>query len=100
LIRKKALMNSVAGFYYDDQALNGWVLGHDFDTAKSTWVLTDDKRRCITHNRVLVKWSLIGTQVLMWHPQEVKESDFMGYYPPAMPKGIEIVRKNEGVEPA
>ena len=88
-------MRKVKGFYYDDKQMNGWQLGGPPKDGKLHWVLTDDKHRCIrAANGILMKWSLIGERCLMWHPQEVNDSDFMEYSPPAMPNGIEVVRED------
>ena len=85
-------MKKVKGFYYNDNELNGWTPGYP-PTNRRAWVITDDGRRCIAENHVLIKWSLIGTQTLLWHPQEVTDKDWEAYNPPTMPKGLEIVKK-------
>jgi len=88
-------MKRVEGFYYNDNELSGWIVGAIPQNRRSlpTWVVTDDGRRCIAENHVLIKWSLIGTQVLLWNSRAVTNEDFKSYNPPDAPKGLEIVRK-------
>lgn len=83
-------MRKIKGFNYESSKLNGWELGRP-PTKDETWVITDDKRRCIANNGVLVKWSLIGTKTLMWHSRPVTDEDYLRYDPPNMPEEIEIV---------
>jgi hypothetical protein len=86
-------MKRIKGFYYDK--LHGWI-GDKLPQNRQnipTWVVTDDGRRCITKNHVLIKWSLIGTQILLWHPQEITNEDFKSYNPPIAPKGLKLVRE-------
>jgi hypothetical protein len=88
---KPQIRKKMVGFFYDDQGLNGWRIGtKDMPKDRYTWVLTDDLRRCISRNRILCKWSIIGTRTLMWHPREVREWDFSTYDPPEMPQGLEL----------
>jgi len=83
-------MKKLKGFHYDPEKLNGWKTGPP-ETKDPAWVITDDSRRCISHNRMLIKWSLIGTKTLMWHPKEITDDDYCQYSPPDMPEGIEFV---------
>jgi hypothetical protein len=84
-------MKKVLGFHYDD--MNGWQ-SRNRPTDRPVWVITDEGRCCISDNGVLVKWSLIGTQALCWHPKEVTEEDFMQYNPPPKPTNMKIVRED------
>ena len=83
-------MKKLKGFNYEPTKLNGWQLGCP-KNKKPTWIITDDGRRCITSNGILVKWSILGTKALMWHPKEVLDVDYCQYTPPTPPEDIEFV---------
>ena len=88
--KENTMMKKLKGFHYESEKMHGWELGRP-PNADPSWVITNDGRRCITSNNVLIKWSLWGTLALMWHPREVLDEDYYQYAPPTMPEDIEFV---------
>jgi len=88
-IRKPRRMK---GFHYDSKTLHGWELNRPPKDGKFHWVLTDDGVPCIlSPDNLLTKWSVMGTQIVCHHMQEVTDEDFETRNPPRPPEGIELV---------
>jgi len=78
------------GVYYEPDKLNGWNIGTKGRPKKPTWIMDEYGCVCISHDRVMAKWSVAGVICVAWHPQPVTDEDYRRYVPPAKPQGIEL----------
>lgn len=91
-IRKKVESASVISC--DD--LQGWnFTSRDTPRPRDrpVWVITEYLRRCVVRGDVFVKWSLLDTRSLLWHPMDVGDIQ----EPPEFPVGLDVSRSEDFV---